>query len=125
MNLLLDTHILLWWLSDHPELSERSRKAIREASGVVAVSAATVWEIAIKRNLAKLDMPSGWLAEIDAEGFQPLPVTWDHAQRVESLPPFHRDPFDRLLIAQAQLEHFVLVTANEVIPKYEVECLRN
>ena len=118
MNLLLDTHILLWWLSDDPELSRHTREAIQEASGVVAVSAATVWEIAIKRSLGKLDMPSGWLSDIRAEGFQQLPVSWDHAQRVELLPSLHRDPFDRLLVAQAQMEHFVLVTADEVIPEY-------
>ena len=123
MNILLDTHIVLWWLADDPSLSETARIHIANNENLVAVSSATVWEVAIKSAVGKLDVDDTWLDAVAADGFQQLPVQWAHADRVRRLPPIHKDPFDRLLIAQAIEERFVLLTADSTIPKYPVDCL--
>ena len=101
MNLLLDTPIALWWLGDTPELPDTVREVVQDSDNVVYVSAATIWEIAIKRALGKLEIGDEYVSEIAAQGFVELPIRWEHAKRVEALPMLHRDPFDRLLIAQA------------------------
>ncbi len=122
MNLLLDTHALLWWLAGQrmtPEATER----IADPSVVVAVSAATVWEATIKRSLGKLKFKGSLVAHVRDGGFAPLPVSVEHAERGGELPPHHRDPFDRLLIAQAQLEELVLVTRDARFAAYEVSTL--
>ncbi|MBI2423515.1 MAG: type II toxin-antitoxin system VapC family toxin [Candidatus Hydrogenedentes bacterium] len=125
MNLLLDTHALLWWLDDDPRLTARERKAIADPYGVVFVSAATAWEIAVKIALGKLDAPDR-LAEILVEnGFRELPIDFDHALRAGALPPIHRDPFDRMLTAQAQIEDLTIVTHDTNIPRYEVAVLNS
>ena len=118
MTLLLDTHAFLWWLDDPQLLSKAARKAIGD--GKNTVSAAVAWEIAIKRALGKLDAPEDLEAAMTANRFLPLPVTIPHALAVESLPPHHRDPFDRLLIAQARHEGFKLVSRDAHVPLYGV-----
>lgn len=123
MNLLLDTHIALWWLADDLSLSKILRDHVGDSNNLVFVSAATVWEVSIKTSVGKLDVDESWLDALLADGMQPLPIRWNHADRVRQLPPIHRDPFDRLLIAQAIEEHLVLVTADETIPHYPVRCL--
>lgn len=120
MTLLLDTHAFLWWLDDPQLLSKAARKAISEGKNTVYVSAAVVWEISIKRSLGKLDAPEDLEAAMEANRFLPLPVTVPHALTVAVLPPLHRDPFDRLLIAQAQYEGFKLVTRDPFAPAYGV-----
>jgi PIN domain nuclease of toxin-antitoxin system len=112
MNLILDTHVVLWWLDD-PAL-------IAEPANNVYVSAASAWEIAIKRGLGKLAAPSDFESAIDACGFRALPVTVAHALATERLPFHHRDPFDRLLVAQAQLEGAIVVTRDPVLSHYGV-----
>jgi PIN domain nuclease of toxin-antitoxin system len=123
VNLLLDTHIALWWLGDTPELPDAVREVVQDADNVVYISAATIWEIAIKRALGKLEVGDEYLTEIAEQGFVELPIRWQHAQRVEALPMLHRDPFDRLLIAQAQTLGLTLVTTDALIRKYSVSVL--
>ena len=121
MNLLLDTHIFLWAVEDHPNLSAAAREAIVAGDNVVFVSAVTAWEIAIKRGLGKLDVPRGnYIEELKLHRFTPLDIKTEHALAVESLPPHHKDPFDRLLIAQAQIEQLTLITRDPKMMLYDV-----
>jgi PIN domain nuclease of toxin-antitoxin system len=120
MTLLLDTHTLLWWLDDPKVLSKGARRAIRDGGNTVYVSAAVVWEIAIKKALGKLTAPEDLEAAMTANRFLPLPITIPHALAVLALSGHHRDPFDRMLIAQALHEKFRLVTRDEDIQKYPV-----
>ena len=120
MTLLLDTHTFLWWLEDPQLLSPAARKAIGNGANTVYISAVVAWEIAIKRALGKLDAPDDLETAIVANRFIPLPVTIAHALAVETLPHHHRDPFDRLLIAQARHEGFRLVSRDPRIPLYDV-----
>jgi PIN domain nuclease of toxin-antitoxin system len=120
MTLLLDTHVFLWWLDDPQLLSKAARKAIGDGRNPIYISAAVVWEIAIKRALGKLDAPRDLEEAMTSNRFLPLPVTIPHALAVETLPDHHRDPFDRLLIAQAQHEGFKLVSRDHHVPLYGV-----
>lgn len=123
MKLLLDTHILLWALADHPSLSAAHRRAIEGPDAELYISAASIWEIAIKRALGKLNAPDD-LSEIAiAAGCRPVPISIRHAEAAGALPPHHADPFDRMLIAQAQCEGLTLVTADRAFRHYDVTCL--
>ena len=118
MRLLLDTHLFLWSTTDSRRLGRDVRRRITAASEVF-VSAASIWEIAIKVCLGKLAAnPADVVAAIDASGFIELPVTSEHAARVAELPLHHHDPFDRLLVAQAVSEPLVLLTADEALAPY-------
>ena len=117
MRLLLDTHLLLWALSSPEKLSKRTRQRI-DASEVFA-SAASIWEISIKSALGKLEAdPNEILAGVEPAGFNHLPIVGEHAAKVKQLPPIHKDPFDRLLIAQARFEPMILLTDDEVLGDY-------
>ena len=119
MKVLLDTHAFLWWLGDDPKLSPAARAAIRDPDALVHVSAASIWEIAIKVKLGRLDVQdSDCAAEIEANGFVELAITARHAQSAGALPRHHDDPFDRMLIAQAQLEDLVLITHDRRLRRY-------
>ena len=121
MNLLLDTHVLLWAMDDDPSLSQEARAAITNGSNLVFVSAATAWEISIKKALGKLRVPAGdYLDELRRHRFTPLDITTEHALAVESLPPHHADPFDRMLVAQAMVERLTLVTHDARMKAYSV-----
>lgn len=124
MRLLLDTHVLLWWLADDPLLGPKAREAIADTDNVVYVSAATMWEIVIKRSLGKLELPDDWATVVEQEPMRRLPITWEHALQVSKLPPVHRDPFDRMLVAQAIAEELVLVTGDELLAKYTAPTLQ-
>ena len=123
MNLLLDTHVVLWAFDDSPKLSTQARQAITDGNNLVFVSAVTAWEIAIKRALGKLEAPGDYLQELQLHRFTPLDITSEHALAVEHLPPHHSDPFDRLLIAQAKLEDLTLVTHDRWMEAYGVAIL--
>ena len=123
MNLLIDTHILLWWLGDAEHLKQEVRKAIREPSNRVFVSAASIWEIAIKSASGKLDIPTNLDAALEHSKFQELPIRFAHAVAAGKLPEHHRDPFDRMIIAQAQCEQLTLVTQDDQIRRYEIPIL--
>ncbi len=119
MRLLVDSHVALWWLADADELGRRARAAIHEADEVM-FSAVTPWELGIKRALGKLRMPDGLPQALVASGFVPLDITVDHAASAPTLPMHHRDPFDRMLIAQATLERLTVVTADDSFAAYGV-----
>lgn len=123
MRLLLDTHVLLWWLSNDPTLGEEADAAIRDGASFVAVSAASAWEISIKRAIGRLEALPDLEAQLERHRFSPLPVTVPHALRAGDLPPLHADPFDRMLVAQAELEELTIVTRDEHIPRYGVGTL--
>jgi len=120
-RLLLDTHTLLWWLADDPRLGEKARALIADATNQVFVSAASAWEISTKTALGKLDAPSDLDNVVEEEGFDKLSISFFHGQRAGSLPSIHRDPFDRMLIAQAQTEGLDIITADETIRKYGIK----
>jgi PIN domain nuclease of toxin-antitoxin system len=121
VRLLLDTHVLLWWLAGDG-LSRSASKAI-STSDDVFVSAATVWEMSIKESLGRLTVPGNWQDAIEAD-FDSLPISFEHAWEVGRLPPHHRDPFDRMLIAQARVEELAIVTADPVFAGYDVSLVR-
>jgi len=124
MNLLLDTHVFLWAVDDNPNLSTDAKEAIIDGNNIVYVSAATAWEISIKRAIGKLRIPeSDYLEELRLHRFTPLSITTEHALAVEKLPLFHRDPFDRMLIAQAQMEKLTIVTRDQRLTEYDVRVI--
>lgn len=122
MSFLLDTHVLLWWLNGDSMTSEAT-EAIADPGQRVMVSAASMWEIAIKSALGKLNTDADTIAEAAADDFDPLPVHWRHATAVGRLPPHHRDPFDRLLMAQAQIDDLTIITHDRMFAEYEVGVL--
>jgi PIN domain nuclease of toxin-antitoxin system len=125
MNVLLDTHTLLWALTDESKLSERVRKLLPGASTWLSV--ASLWEILIKAQIGKMPLPRPIgpfvMSKLSLNGVRILQVTADHVLRVESLPDYHRDPFDRMLIAQSLEEKLPLVTADRVFARYPVELI--
>ncbi|MEX2184149.1 MAG: type II toxin-antitoxin system VapC family toxin [Chloroflexota bacterium] len=123
MILLLDAHTLLWWLADDGGLATTARRAIADPASDVLVSAATVWEIGIKRSLGKLTAPDDLLGAIEAAGFDGIPVTLSDGDAAAGLPPHHRDPFDRMLVAQAMRLGAVLVSRDTAFAPYGVDVL--
>jgi PIN domain nuclease of toxin-antitoxin system len=123
VRLLLDTSALIWALIDDPSLTREARSAIGEGGNEVAVSAASVWEISIKQRAGKLRPPVDDVAGDLARRFTMLPITTEHAWAAGQLPPHHRDPFDRTLVAQAQLEGLTIVTRDPKIARYQVAIL--
>ena len=119
-RLLLDTHTLLWWLSDVERLSEETHAAIADPHNDVFVSAITGWEIAVKQAKGRLVAPDNLSVLVEEKGFTPLPLTFQHAEQAGRLPMHHRDPFDRFLIAQARAEGLILVTRDGHIRQYDV-----
>jgi PIN domain nuclease of toxin-antitoxin system len=122
MSLLLDTHVVLWWLTDAPSLSDDIKSRLDHEPDVY-VSAATIWEVAIKQAIGRLIAPHDLPERIRDSGFRRLPITFEHAITAGRLPLIHRDPFDRMLVAQAQCEHHTLVTTDANCRKYEVAVL--
>jgi PIN domain nuclease of toxin-antitoxin system len=118
MKLLIDTHIYLWWLQDSAKLSEKARDQIQDATEVY-VSSASIWEATIKASIGKLSVDVDQLViEISRSGFQELPITAAHAAMVARLPDIHKDPFDRILIAQAMSEPLRFLTADGILKSY-------
>lgn len=124
MRLLLDTHTLLWWLDGDRRLSARGRRLIANATTEVFVSAASAWEIAIKAAAGKLpgalDVAADISGCLESQGFRPLEITVAHAQRAGGLPPLHRDPFDRMLVAQALVEGLPVLSNDAVFDAYAI-----
>jgi PIN domain nuclease of toxin-antitoxin system len=118
LRILLDTHLLLWWLMDDPGLSTEARALVSERENVVFISAVTMWEIWLKQSLGKLRLPVDFETKMTDEAFENLPLTYQHTRQVALLPWHHRDPFDRMLIAQARYENLILLTADPVVSNY-------
>ncbi len=123
MRLLLDTHALIWWLEDSATLSEASREAISNGDNEVLVSAASVWELAIKQAADKIRLPGSLQDVLAISGFGALAITAEHAVAAGALPMHHRDPFDRMLIAQAGLESLTIVTRDARFGPYGVRLM--
>lgn len=120
--LLLDTHVFLWWRAASPRLGSRAREAISRAE-VVFVSSASAWEAAIKQALGRLEIPDRFELGVEESGFEKLVVTFAHAERAGALPLYHRDPFDRMLVAQALEEGLTLVSHDSQLEAYDVSLL--
>jgi PIN domain nuclease of toxin-antitoxin system len=125
VRVLLDTHILLWWLDDDRRLAPHLRTAIGDGANEILVSAVSVAEIEIKKALGKVNVPRELLTLLDEAGFVTLPLAAAHAQQLRELPPHHGDPFDRMLVAQAMVERLPLATADARLGSYGVEILAN
>jgi PIN domain nuclease of toxin-antitoxin system len=122
LSLLLDTHVILWWLADDPSLSDEL-KARLDTEPQAYVSSATIWEVAIKQAAGKIVGPADLPERIRRSGFRELAINFEHAMVAERLPLIHRDPFDRMLVAQAQCEDLTLVTGDPHCQKYDVAIL--
>lgn len=120
MKLLLDTHAALWWLADDDRLGPEAERELSDETNRVLLSAAVVWEVAIKRSLGKLQAPADLAPTLLAAGAQPVAITLDHAAAAEELPWHHRDPFDRLLVAQARTEGAAIVSQDDRMRPYGV-----
>ena len=120
MKLLLDTHAALWFLGGDARLGDSAKRQLTDDTNRVLLSAAVVWEVAIKRSVGKLDVPEEYVALLLGAGVQALPVTVDHAAAVEGLPWHQRDPFDRMLVAQASIEGAALVSHEDTLRQYGV-----
>jgi PIN domain nuclease of toxin-antitoxin system len=120
----VDTHALLWFLGDDPQLSPQAKATMESGANVLLVSAASVWEMAVKSSLGKLDVPDDILGVLRREGFEQLGVSSEHAWAVRELPlGAHKDPFDRLLVAQAKLEGLPLISSDPQLDRYGIERL--
>jgi PIN domain nuclease of toxin-antitoxin system len=124
MNLLIDTHVLLWWLDDNPSLSKKARTVISDGKNPVFVSAVIIWEIRIKEALGKLKIPGNFREVLENQPFEMLDITAEHAHTVGELPSHHGDPFDRMLIAQAKVEGLILVTHDMTLKKYKIPLIK-
>lgn len=118
MKILLDTHLILWRLANSPSLSGQARERISNPANTLFVSAVSLWEIWLKESLGKLRLPSNFEARLAEESFENLPLTAAHARQVALLPWRHRDPFDRMLVAQAQVEKLEFLTADDTVTPY-------
>jgi len=123
-RLLVDTNVIVWMLlGDRDRVTATAQEILEDERCAILVSAASVWEIAIKRSLGKLEIEDRWARSLGGLGLEPLPITSIHAAEVERLPWHHRDPFDRLLVAQAAVEEVALVSADPQLAAYGVEVL--
>lgn len=127
VSVLLDTHVVLWWLIDDPSLSKRARQVIANPDTTVYVSSASAWEISIKFTLGRLsgaeNIVKNFYSLVRKARFEELPITIEHGLAAGYLQPFHRDPFDRMLIAQAKLEKHAIVTSDTVFKKYRMKVI--
>lgn len=127
MRILLDTHTFLWWINNDAQLSNTARQLIGEAANEILISTVTGWEIAIKAQLGKLTVAAELdpfiTAQITQNYFTLLPIKWNHALYIYTLPLYHRDPFDRMLVVQSQLEQIPILTIDSLITQYDVKTI--
>ncbi|HWD60188.1 MAG TPA: type II toxin-antitoxin system VapC family toxin [Stellaceae bacterium] len=123
MRLLLDANALLWWVTASARLTQTARNAIADPANEIAVGIGSLWELAIKRALRKLDFPHDFETVLRDEGFALLPIGYLHLRALEGLPFHHSDPFDRLLIAQATAEQIPIVTSDKSFPRYDIRVI--
>lgn len=120
MQYLLDTHVILWWITTPKKISAKAQKIIKDKSNSVFLSSASFWEMAIKKSIGRLTLPHNLIETVTLEGFKILPITPEDGLGVADLPSIHADPFDRLLIIQAKLRDLVIITRDEKISEYPV-----
>jgi PIN domain nuclease of toxin-antitoxin system len=123
MKLLLDTHVLIWWLSDARKLSQTEIDIITDSDNLIFVSAATAWEIAVKKMIGKLEAPDDLPAALAVNNFLELPITIEHSQKLYQLPLHHNDPFDRIMVAQAMSEDLTFMTRDTKIALYDIKII--
>lgn len=124
MRYLLDTHVILWWLTEPEKIHTKAQKIIRDRSNEILVSSASFWEIAIKKSIGRLTLPHNLLETVAIEGFKILPIMPEECIGVADLPLLHSDPFDRLLVLQAKLYDLVIITRDAKIAEYPTVTLR-
>jgi len=124
MNVLLDTHTLLWWLDDNPTLSREACNIISDGKNVVFMSAASIWEIRIKESIGKIDIPLNFKEILEKQPFEVLSITSEHAHAIKELPLIHRDPFDRMLIAQGKIEKLAIITRDSFFSEYNINVIK-
>ena len=122
-RLLLDTDVFLWWLSDDPQLGKVARLAISDPRNQVFISAVSTWDVSIKKSSGKLSAPDDLDAIVEEEGFSKLPISLYHGDQAGLLPQYHKDPFDRMLVAQAQTEGLVIVTNGKFVTQYNIRTM--
>lgn len=123
MIVLLDTHALIWSLEDSPRLSAAARTIIEDSANVILVSAASAWEITIKRTLGRLAAPEDLQEAIEAAGFTQRSITFADAGRIGTLPEHHRDPFDRMLVAQALVDGVPIISCDPLVAQYPIQII--
>ncbi len=122
MNYLIDTHVLLWWLTDSPRLNQQCREILNYKP--LWCSVVSLWEVAIKEQAGKITLPDTFMKDVKGQGFIWLDVQFNHIESLRGLPDVHKDPFDRLLVAQALSESLVFITADKRIHQYNIPVLR-
>lgn len=120
---LVDTHIFIWWMTNSPRLSSKVKKLISDSKNEMYLSIASIWEMAIKIGNKKLDLPNGWQETFKKSNFAVLQIRLPHAFAVSNLPQIHKDPFDRMLIAQSKTEKMTLITTDPTMEKYKVKII--
>ena len=120
---LLDTHTFLWWLMNSQQLGSEARSKISNPDFIIFVSAVSIWEISIKKKIGKLEAPDNITNIVDQKEFEYLPISLFHGESILNLPSIHKDPFDRMLIVQAQLENLIIITNDDLIQKYNVNTI--
>lgn len=120
MRYLLDTHIFLWWMSGDKRLKKDTQRLIKDSRNEIFVSVASAWEMTIKQSIGKLKLRVPVRESLELSRLTVLPISLAHVEAVEGLPPLHRDPFDRMLIAQARTEGLILITDDEKVRKYHI-----
>ena len=118
MRYLLDTHVILWWYQDSPQLEKRHRQVIADNENEIYVSAAAIWEIEVKRRNGKLDCPPDMMERIKADGFKLLPIMAEHLVPLRTIPPIHNDPFDRIMVCQSIVEKTPLISYDPKVNAY-------
>ncbi|MFC4352085.1 type II toxin-antitoxin system VapC family toxin [Fodinicurvata halophila] len=121
---LLDTHVLLWWLAEPERISPNAYEVIADPENALHVSAASIWEASIKATLGRLDLPATLPDDMKQQGMEELAITSSHALAIQRLPLLHQDPFDRMLIAQALMEELILISADSIMARYDIEILQ-
>lgn len=117
---LLDTHIILWWVTDPEKISLSTRKIIENKKNSLFISAASIWEMGIKKSIGSLDYPESLIHVLTRSGFKTIPITPEDAMSAANLPMIHKDPFDRMLIIQAKIRNYIIITNDKNISQYPV-----
>lgn len=124
MNYLLDTHIILWWLTNPKQIAAKASKIISDKKNDIFISSVSLWEMAIKKSLGRLTLPRNITEILQAEGFQIIPIGHEEALGISDLPQIHQDPFDRMLVMQAKLYNYVLITRDKNVMDYPVTTIK-